>query len=106
MVIRQEQVHAAKCTEPPLLVVEVRSPSTALIDLNVKKPAYERFGVGSYWVVVPDLDKPEVIGFELAGGRYREAAHVTGDETFAAVRPFPIEVVPSRLVAGLQPGIR
>jgi Uma2 family endonuclease len=106
VVIRQEQVNAAKCTEPPLLVVEVRSPSTALFDLNLKKAAYERFGVESYWVVVPDLDKPEVIGFELAGGRYREAAHVTGDETFAAVRPFPIEVVPSLLVAGLQPGGR
>ena len=37
---------AAKVTEPPLLVVEVQSPSTALIDLNVKKAAYERFGIG------------------------------------------------------------
>jgi Uma2 family endonuclease len=102
VVIRQEQVHAAKCTEPPLLVVEVQSPSTALFDLNLKKAAYERFGVESYWVVVPDQAKPEVIAFELAAGRYQEAAHVTGDETFAAVRPFSVEIVPSRLVAGLQ----
>jgi len=69
-----------------VLVAEVRSPGVAI--LGRKRAEYE------------------VIGFELAGGRYREAAHVTGDETFAAVRPFPIEVVPSRLVAGLQPGIR
>jgi Uma2 family endonuclease len=102
VVIRQEQVNAAKCIEPPLLVVEIRSPRTALVDLNVKKAAYERFGVESYWVVVPDLDKPELIVFELRDGRYQEAAHVTGDGTFAAVRPFSIEVVPSRLVAGLQ----
>jgi Uma2 family endonuclease len=102
VVIRREQVNAPKCTEPPLLVVEVRSPSTALIDLNVKKAAYERFGVESCWVVVPDRDEPEVIVFELRGGRYQEAARVTGDGTFAAVRPFSIEVVPSRLVAGLQ----
>src|SRR5215469_14033514 len=103
--IRQDQVTSAKCTEPPLLVVEIRSPSTALIDLNRKKAAYERFGVECYWVVVPDLDKPELIVFELDGGRYREATHVTGEETFAAVRPFGIDVVPSRLVAGLQPPI-
>ena len=106
VVIRQDQVTAAKCTEPPLLVVEIRSPSTALIDLNRKKAAHERFGVESYWVVVPDLDKPEMIVFELHDGRYQEAAHLTGDETFVAAKPFCIEVVPSRLVAGLQPRVR
>jgi len=103
VVMRQEQVNVAKCTEPPLLVVEIRSLSTALIDLNRKKAAYERFGVESYWVVVPDRDEPEVIVFELRGGRYKEAAHVSGDEIFAAGRPFPVEVIPSLLVAGLQP---
>ena len=84
VVIKREQVTAAKCTEPPLLVVEVRSPSTALIDLNRKKAAYERFGVESYWVVVPDPDDPELIVFELAAGRYKEAAHVVGGQVFAA----------------------
>ena len=84
-----------------MLVAEVRSPGVAI--LGRKRAEYELFGVESYWVVVPDLDKPEVIGFELAGGRYREAAHVTGDETFAAVRPFPVEVVPARLLTGLRP---
>src|SRR5215469_12810019 len=95
-----------KISRPPALVVEVRSPSSALIDLNGKKAAYERFGVESYWVVVPDLDKPEVIVFELHDGRYGEAAHLTGEETFVATKPFCIEVVPSRLVAGLQPRVR
>src|ERR1700730_9031579 len=45
VVVRDEVLGAAKITEPPLLVVEVQSPSTALIDLNVKKAAYERFGI-------------------------------------------------------------
>jgi Uma2 family endonuclease len=103
VVIRQEQVTAAKCTEPPLLVAEVRSPSTALIDLNRKKAAYERFGVPSYWVVIPDQGRPELIAFELRDGRYEVAARVSGDEVFAARRPFVVEVVPARLVAGLQP---
>jgi hypothetical protein len=77
-----------------------------LIDLNLKKAAYERFGVASYWVVVPDPGQPELIVFELRGGRYHEAAHVAGDEVFAADRPFRVEVIPSRLVARLQPGGR
>jgi Uma2 family endonuclease len=101
VVIREAQVTGAKCTEQPLLVVEMRSPIAVVLDR--KKAAYERFGVESYWVVVPDPDEPEVIVFELNAGRYQEAARVTGDETFAAVRPFSVEIVPSRLVAELQP---
>jgi hypothetical protein len=60
----------------------------------------------SYWVVVPDRDGPEVIVFELDHGRYQEVAHVAGSEVFTAHRPFPVEVIPSRLVARLQPGGR
>jgi Uma2 family endonuclease len=102
VVVGRDQLSRPKITRPPVLVVEVQSPSTALVDLNLKKAAYERFGVGSYWVVVPDLGKPELIAFELAAGRYQEAVDVIGDETFTAVRPFSIEIVPSSLVAGLQ----
>jgi len=103
VVAGRDQLAGAKITEPSALVAEVRSPSTALIDLNRKKAAYERFGVGSYWVIVPESAKPELIVFELSGGRYREAAHVSGDEAFAANRPFRVRVVPSQLVAGLRP---
>jgi Uma2 family endonuclease len=46
VVVRDELLGAAKVTEPPPLVAEVQSPSTTLIDLNVKKAAYERFGIG------------------------------------------------------------
>ena len=77
-------------------------PSTALIHLNRRKAAYERFGVPSYWVVIPDQSKPELIAFELRDGRYEEAARVSGDEPFAARRPFGVDVVPARLVAGLH----
>jgi Uma2 family endonuclease len=44
---RDLSVPAAKVTGPPLLAVEVRSPSTALIALNRKKAADEAFGVAS-----------------------------------------------------------
>src|SRR5262249_28950470 len=104
VVIPAQHLPGAKVTEPPRLVVEVRSPRTAFVDLNVKKAAYERFGVGSYWIVVPDVDHPELIVFELHEGRYGRVARITGDEPFRAERPFAVEVVPARLVAGLLPG--
>jgi Uma2 family endonuclease len=103
VVIYREQLTARRITQPPLLAVEIQSPSTALFDLNTKKAVYERFSIESYWVVVPDVDQPELIAFELRGGRYQQVAHVTGSKPFRAERPFPVEVVPARLVAGLLP---
>ena len=72
--------------------------------LNTKKAVYERFGIESYWIVVPDVDRPELIAFELQDGRYEQVAHVTGGQTFRAQRPFDVEIVPAHLVAGLLPG--
>jgi Uma2 family endonuclease len=103
IVIGLEHIRGKKITDPPLLAAEIRSPSTALFDLNTKKAVYERFGIESYWIVVPDLDQPELIVFELRDGRYEQVAHVTGDEPFRAERPFTVEVVPSLLVARLFP---
>jgi len=102
VVVQDEVLGAAKVTEPPLLVVEVQSPSTALIDLNVKKVAYERFGIDAYWIVVPDPDQPKLTAFELTDSRYELAAKVTGDDVFSAQRPFAVQVRPSDLVARLR----
>jgi Uma2 family endonuclease len=102
-VARQGDVGGVKLTAPPLLAVEVRSPSTALIDLTRKKAAYAAFGVRSYWIVVPDTRRPELTAFELADGWYEQAGQAAGEEVFRAARSFPLEVIPARLVAGLRP---
>lgn len=102
VVTHVENLASAKLTARPLLVAEVRSPSTAVFDLNTKKAVYERFGIQAYWIVVPDVKTPELTAFELRRGRFDQVAHVSGDEAYAAERPFRVEVVPSRLVAGLR----
>jgi Uma2 family endonuclease len=89
-------------TGTPLLVAEVLSPDSALRDLNLKKAAYERFGIPSYWVVDPDVDRPSLQAFELDGDCYAQVADVTGGEAFQARRPFSVEIVPERLVAKLR----
>jgi Uma2 family endonuclease len=104
VVIRRELLREAKVTEPPLLIVEVRSPSTALIDLNRKKAAYEQFGVPSYWIVDPDPDRPELTVFELGpDGRYSECGRARGATPFRALKPFAVDLVPARLVEGVLP---
>src|SRR5579859_7971966 len=95
VVVRMDQIGGAKFTEPPLLVVEIRSPTTALVDLNRKKAAYERFGVLSYWIVnpappQPDPPQPELTVFELRDGRYALAAKAS--EPFTAGRPFTVSI--------------
>jgi Uma2 family endonuclease len=102
-VIRHDHVDDTRLTEPPLLIVEVRSPSTALIDLNRKKAAYQEFGVPSYWIVNPERDNPELLVFELGETGYEQVARVAGGASFPAKKPFEVEIVPARLVAGLFP---
>jgi Uma2 family endonuclease len=86
----------------PLLAVEVLSPSTQLVDLHLKRAAYERMGAPSYWVLDPV--EPSLRVFELdAQGRYAEVALVHGDEVFQAQRPFPVTIRPSDLVAPPKP---
>lgn len=87
----------------PVLAVEVLSASTALNDLNNKKAAYERMGAASYWVLDPELPgRLTVFGLDTRG-RYAEVASVSGDEKLTTDRPFPITVVPARLLDGLRP---
>jgi Uma2 family endonuclease len=104
VVARPPDVIGARLLRVPLLVAEILSPDSALRDLNLKKAAYERFGVPSYWVIDPDLDRPSLRAFELTDEVYTEVAHVTGDQPFRGQRPFGVEIVPSRLVAKLRRG--
>ena len=99
VVVRIEDVGDAKFTLPPLLVVEVRSPSTALIDLNRKKAAYEKFGVPSYWIVDPDPVRPELTVFELRDGSY--VTEATSTQAVTVTRPFPVTITPAQLTKGL-----
>ena len=87
----------------PLLAVEVLSHSTRLKDRNLKKAHYERIGVASYWILDP-AEPGALTAFELdVDGLYQQVAHVEGDEEFVATRPFPVTVVPARLLDGLRP---
>jgi Uma2 family endonuclease len=100
VVVPLDEVGDAKFTTPPLLVVEVRSPSTALFDLNRKKAAYEKFGVPSYWIVNPDPARPELTVFELLDGSYVTAA--TSTQAVTVTRPFPVTITPADLTRGLS----
>ena len=98
LVARKRDLTEARLEGPPVLAVEVLSASTRRIDLGAKRLTYEEAGVPAYWVVDPEV--PSVTVLHLDEGRYVEHAMVPGDDPYEADLPFPVTVVPARLVEG------
>lgn len=96
LVARRSDLGPARLERPPLLVIEVLSPSTRRIDLATKRMAYADAGVAVYWLIDPDV--PSLTVLELHAGGYRELATVTGDEAWQSQTPIRAVVNPSRLV--------
>lgn len=66
----------------PDLVIEVLSPSTARYDRQEKYRAYERHGVGEYWIVDPVYEMVEV--WKYAEGRFDRLGAYAGEEPFTS----------------------
>jgi Uma2 family endonuclease len=97
VVARRSDVTERNLPAPPVLAVEILSPSTRRIDLGTKLLALEDAGVPTYWVVDPD--EPSLTVFELDGATYRQVGRVVGDEAWETTRPHPVRIVPALLVA-------
>jgi Uma2 family endonuclease len=80
----------------PLLAVEIRSPSTAGRDAVLKRREYARLGIASYWLF--DVDVPSLRVLELVEGDYVEVAYAEGEQSLSIAKPFPVTVVPARLL--------
>ncbi|MGH9063131.1 MAG: Uma2 family endonuclease [Acidimicrobiales bacterium] len=78
---------------PPMLVVEVSSPSTRSDDWGGKRAAYAHAGAGWYWIV--DLDLPEVVVLRSSGDSFVEAARLRQRGTTPG--PLVVELDPSAL---------
>lgn len=82
---------------PPLLVVEVLSPSGRHRDLTDKRRIYAEGGADWYWLVDPAV--PSLTVLRRSGPSYEEHARVEGSTPYVTDEPFPIRVVPSDLVS-------
>lgn len=79
--------------DPPLLVVEILSPSTRHRDLVAKREEYAAAGLAHYWVV--DHRVPEVVVF--AGAGLPEVARARGDEVLTIAEPVAVSFTPRSL---------
>ena len=95
LVVAKEQIGEHHIAGPPLLAIEVLSPSTRRIDLLLKRSRLESAGCPSYWVIDPD--QVSVQGWELIDGKYVDAGSAQGDELIEFGQPFPISFRPQKL---------
>lgn len=95
VVARRTDLTDRNLPSPPVLAVEVLSPSTRKIDAGTKRLALEAAGVANYWLVDPD--EPSILALESVDGAYRQAAYVVGDKVFEIATPFALSVKPSDL---------
>lgn len=85
---RRSLLHEHGAEGAPDLVVEILSPSNALIDRGVKKEVYARHGVEELWLIDPGVEEVQVF-------RLRDNA----DTPVAVLR------APARLTTPLLPGL-
>ena len=81
---------------PPLLIVEISSPSTRDIDFGEKRRAYATGGASWYWIV--DLLHRESVVFENVDGAFVEVQRIT--TLTPAAGPFPVLIDPGSFRIG------
>ena len=69
---------------PPLIVVEILSPSTRRVDRGLKASRYAELGVPHYWIVDPDRRRLECR--RLVSGVYELEIEADGDATVTVPR--------------------
>jgi Uma2 family endonuclease len=95
LVCRRADAGPHLLTAPPLLTLEVLSPSTRTTDVVLKRTLYETHRVPSYWLLDPIHHELTVL--ELTDAGYTCQAVVQAEETFHASTPFSISLLPAEL---------
>ena len=97
LVVRTADILVPRDTAPPpLLVIEVASPSTRQIDQGVKRQAYRHAGVGGYWMADPHVPSVTVVRWT---GDTETDYTVTGDDSLGVDWPAELTICPSALIA-------
>lgn len=91
----QEAVTKQRIEGPPVLAVEVLSPSTRHFDLSLKHARYEAAGCPNYWVIDPH--EPRIRCWRLTGDGYRLGADASGDQVAKLTTPWQVTISASGL---------
>ena len=95
LVCRREDAGHKLLQHPPLLAVEVLSPTTRTTDVVLKRTLYEQHAVQSYWLLDPTHQELTIL--ELTDTTYTCRAVVQAEEAFQTTTPFPVTLNPAQL---------
>ena len=82
-------------SRPPLLIVEILSPSTRSEDRIVKRAKYRTEGLAWYWIV--DLDALTLEVLQNVDGTLVDLQTIRAGEHAETVGPFPVPIDPATL---------
>lgn len=97
LIVASSDVVTERAVEgPPVLVVEILSPSGKARDLIEKRRIYAEGQAPWYWILDPS--EPSLLVLHLVVDTFVEEAVVKGLEAYETDLPFPIRVVPAELL--------
>ena len=77
VVSRPEHISQRAIEHPPVLIIEILSPSNSRLDRKLKFKRYAELDVAHYWIVDPS--KQHVECFKLGGGAFHPRIDAEGD---------------------------
>lgn len=97
LVVASTDVITSRAVEgPPVLVIEVMSPSGRGRDLFEKRRIYAQGRASWYWIVDPL--EPSLMVLRLTTDGYVDDARVIGEEAYETRDPFAVRIVPADLL--------
>jgi Uma2 family endonuclease len=97
LVCRRTDAETHLLTAPPVLAVEVLSPTTRATDVVLKRTLYETHQIPSYWLLDPTNQELTIL--ELTPSGYTCQAVIQSEETHEPTHPFPITLTPATLTS-------
>lgn len=94
-VVDENLVGGQSIVGTPLLVVEIHSPATKVLDLTEKRFVYAEAGIQAYWLIDPDALTVTVL--ELEEGQYVERAVLAQDAELEVSMPFSMTIRPAEM---------
>ncbi|MGH3697089.1 MAG: Uma2 family endonuclease [Pseudonocardiaceae bacterium] len=85
------------------LVVEITSPSNAVVDQALKPMLYAQAGIPHYLLIELAAEPPTAVVFGLRRGRYVQARRVGRGERLRLYEPFGVDVDLAALVTPTRP---